>query len=213
MKEKELINIILAIILLSLIISMDRLLNFDFFYLGTGLLFAFIIISIYVSSRKLMASWLDASVEHHLWKIRRYGFAPKRHFKRPFQASIIPLVVSIITAGFLKPMTLLMFETSALKRRAAKRHGYYSYTEMTDFHTALIGASGIVSVLILSLISYWIPALEELARMSAFFALWNLIPISKLDGSQIYFGSRVIWTALSIIALSFATFAILMGII
>ena len=107
-------------------------------------------------------------------------------------------------------MTILTYNTTALKRRAAKRFGYYSFAEMTDWHNALIGAAGIIVMLLLSFVSYWIPTLEPLARLAAFYAFFNMIPFSKLDGSQIYFGSRILWYALAIITLIFASYALLL---
>jgi Zn-dependent protease len=96
-----------------------------------------------------------------------------------------------------------------MKVRAAKRFGFYSYSELTDFHNALIGAGGIIALLILSFISYF-PGFEYLSRIAAFYAFWNMIPISKLDGTQIFFGSRALWTALAIITIIFTAYALIL---
>ena len=103
-------------------------------------------------------------------------------------------------------MTFLTYETRALKHRAAKRFGYYSFTEVTDWDNGLIGATGIIALLVLSIVGY-IMGYELLFKMAAFYALMNMLPISNLDGTQIFFGSRIIWSVLALICLIFGLYA------
>lgn len=209
MKEKEIVHIIIAIIILAVVIGFSHIISNEIAYLGTAILLSFIIIGINVLSKKIMANALDSDIENSIWFASRYGFKERSQFKKEIPLGVIlPLVITAITFGIIKFTTILTYETSALKRRAAKRFGYYSFTEMTDWHIALIGASGIFATLLLAFISYWIPSLEDLARYSAFYAFFNLIPFSKLDGAQIYFGSRVLWTLLAVIATIFAGYAL-----
>lgn len=215
MKEKEIIHIIIAILVLSIIISFSKIIKNDIAYLGTAILFAFIIIGVNIASKKVVANLLDSDIEHSIWFWSRYGLKPGYHIgypaEKPIPAGVLlPLILTAFSIGFIKFPTILTYETSALKRRVAKRFGYYSFTEVTDWHIAVIGGAGIVATLILSFVCYWIPSLEELARISAFYAFFNLIPFSKLDGAQIYFGSRVLWTALAIISAIFAGYALLL---
>jgi len=130
--------------------------------------------------------------------------------EKPF-GFYIPLFFTLFSLGLIKVMTFLTYETGALKHRAAKRHGYYSYTEMTDWHNGLIGAAGVVILLLISLISY-LTGLELLSKMAAYYAFWNMIPIAKLDGTQIFFGSRIIWAVLGVITLIFALYAFVLGV-
>jgi len=211
MDKKEIINLILAILILGVIFSFSELISSNFSYLGTGILFAFLIISTNILAKKLMASKLDANVKHEIWHWQRFGYKPHHHLTKPIPlGAILPLFISTFSLGVIKFTTILTYETSALKRRAAKRFGHYSFTEMTDKHNAFIGAAGILTTLLLSFITYWIPGLEELARMSAFYAFWNLVPISKLDGCQIIFGNKTLWTFLAIIAVIFTGYALLL---
>jgi Zn-dependent protease len=78
---------------------------------------------------------------------------------------------------------------------------------MTDWHNALVGAAGIIAILLVAFISYWYAGLETLSKFATFYAFSNMIPFSKLDGSQIFFGSRVLWATLSIITLIFTAYA------
>jgi hypothetical protein len=93
-----------------------------------------------------------------------------------------------------------------------KKFGPYSFTEMTDWHNALVGAAGILSCLLITFVTYWLPGdfWSVIGKMATFYAFFNMIPFSKLDGSQIYFGSRVLWSVLAVITLIFMTYAMLL---
>ena len=211
MKEPELLQIIIAIITLFIVIGFKDMLDFNGIGLGVAIIFAFAIIVLSISSKKIIGRWLDAEVEHKILSWWRFGIKPHWHIKGKVPIGVIlPIFVTAISIGTIQLMTILSYEPTALKRRAAKRHGYYSFAEMTDWHNSLIGAAGIIIILALSLVSYFIPGLEPLARISAFYAFWNMLPLSKLDGAQIYFGSRILWYALAIITLVFTAYAILL---
>lgn len=210
MKSSEIFALVLAMVILAIVISFRDLVLPDFSGVGFAFLFAFIIIAINTIGKKITASRLDAHVEHSILGWLHWGMKPHHHFKKPIPVGLlIPLIISAFSLGTAKVMTILSYDTSALKRRAAKRHGYMSFTEMTDMHNALIGAGGIILTLISSIIFYFIPGLEYLARLSIFYAFWNILPISKLDGAQIFFGSRLLWATLAIITLIFSAFALL----
>lgn len=209
MKEREIIHILVGILVLTIVIGMTSIINLNMENLGKAFLFAFVLILVNISAKKVMANWLDSDVEHEIWQFGRFGFKPGRHLKKTIPAGIIlPLIFSVYSIGFLKLMTVLTYETRALKKRASRRFGSFSFTEMTDWHNALVGSAGIISILFLSFVAYWIPQLESLSKIAAFYAFSNLIPFSKLDGSQIFFGSRVLWATLSIITLIFTAYAV-----
>ena len=215
MKNKEIIHIIIGILILALIISFKELVLYaNFAFLGTAILFSLTIISVNTLAKKGMASFLDSRVEHKIWHWKRFWFKENWHLKKALpMGAIIPLIVTAFSIGFFKVMTILTFETHALKRRAARRHGYYSYTELTDFTIGMIAASGIVATLLLSLITYWFEPLETLSRMAAYYAFWNIIPFSQLDGIHILSGVRKVWYVLAIISGIFALLALYAGIV
>ena len=127
---------------------------------------------------------------------------------------VLPLFFIIFSLGRFKFPVFLTYEARALKTRASKRFGFYSYIEMTDWHHALIGAAGIVSVLVLSLITYMLPlnGVEFLAQLAAYYAFCNMLPISKLDGTQILFGSRIMYVTLAIITIIFTIYSVIISL-
>ena len=213
MKLPKFYHIIAAIIVLFVITSFQPLISSDYSSLVLLLIFSAAIILVAVFSKKIMADFLDASVEHKIWGTRRYWFRPHDYLNIEIPLGIIlPIFFSFFSIGYLKVMTLLTFETQALKRRVAKRHGFFSFTEMTDWHDGLIGAAGIFSILLLALIAYLlpIPALETLSKLAAYYAFFNMLPIGALDGYKILNGSRVLYTTLAIVTLIFTAYALLL---
>jgi len=210
MKIDEIKQIMAVVLTLTLVIGFSFILESKWNDLIYGFFFALIIIWTNIAAKKGMAYLLDSDVEHEIWKWSRFGFKPDDHLQKEIPAGLIfPIVLSFLSLGVLKIMTFLTYETKALKVRAAKRFGIYSYTEMTDWHNGLIGAAGIISLLILASVVYIIPGsnLEYLSVLASYYAFFNMLPISKLDGTQIFFGSRVLWTTIAIITTIFALYA------
>lgn len=206
MRITELTHVMVAILILFLASSFTFITKSNFSILAQILLFSIIIIFISVFSKKAMAYALDSNVEHEIWQ-STFELTPKRSAKEYPAGVILPILLSLITLGKLKFLSLLTYEARALKHRAAKRFGYYSYTELTDWHNGLIGAAGILSILAISIVAY-LTGYEYLAKISTFYAFWNLLPISKLDGTQIFFGSKVLYSILAIITLIFASYSL-----
>lgn len=211
MKYSEFNNVVIAIIILTAIGSFGFALNSEWNLVAWTLLFSAIIILVSVFSKKIIAYMLDSGVEHEVWSVYRYGWKPGWHFNKPIPAGIIlPLFFSLFSLGAIKFANILTYETRALKYRAARRFGSYSFTEMTDWHNGIIGVAGIIGILILSIIAYF-TNFEYLAKLSIYYAFWNMIPISNSDGTQIFFGSRVLWAILASITLIFTIYAIIPG--
>lgn len=205
-------HILVAILILTLVASFGAIIQGDTAVMLFGLLFAALTILVHVGAKKWAASALDASAHHELWTWSRYGLKPGWKLDRPIPLGVIlPLVLTAFSLGVVKCGTILTYETRALKRRAARRFGFYSFTEMTDWHNALIGGTGIAAVLALAFIAYWIPGLEGLPKLATYYAFWNMIPFSKLDGTHILFGSKVLYTALALLTLTFTIAALVIS--
>ena len=211
MKQRELLHIFAAIIVFTVVGSFSFLIESQWYMISRVLLFSTILIFVSVFSKKLMAYALDADVEHEVWKVSRYGYKQHHKLEKEIPGGIIiPIVFSVFSLGLIKFSSFLTYEARALKRRAAKRFGFYSFAELTEWHNAIIGAAGIISVFIIIIVTYFLPSnFEYLAKLGAYYALSNLIPFSKLDGTQIFFGSRTLWTTLAVIALIFGTYAVI----
>lgn len=209
MNKRESGTILLAIVALTVIILFKDLLNQNFSRVGLALIAATIVIATNIGAKKLTARTYGASVEHSFWLWERFGLKPTQHLEKPIPlGAILSFAITILTKGWVKCAILLSYDTNALPGGKRKIAGY-TYTEMTDWHTSLIGAAGIATTLLVSFICYWIPQAHLIAQAAAFYAFFNLVPFSKLDGAQIFFGSRVLWTALALVSALFAFVALI----
>lgn len=175
------------------------------------LLAVFCVFLVNILAKKITSFYLDSKIEINIWEIKRYGFKPSHYLKNPFYAGILfPIIFSIVSVGNLIWMACLVFDVKPKIYKAAKRHGLYSYSEMTESHIGLIAAVGVIASLVFAVIGY-LMGFSEFSRLSIYFAFFNMIPISNLDGNKIFFGSLILWSflaALVLIGLGYVFFLI-----
>ncbi len=195
--KKEIIAISIAIAVL--IISTTLISSWKIFLI-TGLSVIAVVL-INITTKKAVAYYLDTDIEMKLWKIKRYGFKPEKELKRPFPAGIFfPLLFSALTYGGFVWMASLIFKIKPKVYKAAKRHGLYSYLDVTEYQIGLIAAAGIVINLIFAVIGYLI-GWTTFSQLNIWYAFFNIIPFSDLDGNKIFFGNLVLWSFLTSIVI------------
>ena len=195
--KKEILLILGIAVIFALALSFLK--GLDIFL--SSLILAFLVLIINFVSKKVSSFYLDSKIEIKLWEVKRYGFKPTRHFKRAFPAGVLfPLLSSFFTLGTFTWLGALVFETKPRVYRAAKKHHLYNFSEMTEGHIGLIAASGILANLLFALIGY-LTGFSSFAALNVYYAFFNLLPISDLDGNKIFFGSIVLWIFLFTITL------------
>ncbi len=200
--KKEGIASSIAIILMALIIGFTNK-EFMLEKFAWGLLISLLIIFTAILSKKVTAKKLDTSIEIKPWTFQRYGFTRSSHFKNPVSIGLIlPLILAFLSNGQIKFLAFLEFQTKALPSKVTKRYGLKRYANVLEWDDALIGFYSMAGVLLLGIIaSFFSPVFfKDLAKYSLIYALSNLIPISSLEGTRIFFGSRPLyifsWTIL-----------------
>lgn len=194
--QKEIGSLILITIILAITIS---LFNFGAFF--AVFLAIFLVILINTISKKIAAFYLDSEIEIKPWQIQRYGLSRKGDSKSPIPIGIfLPIIISIITLGNVFWLASLVFEVKPKAYRAAKRHGLYSFSEITENHIGIIAAFGILITLIAAVVGYFL-GFTTFARLGIFYAFFNMIPIFDLDGNKIFFGNIVNWSFLATLVL------------
>jgi len=205
--KKEIASIAVITLILAFTISLVKSLEL-FLYV---LLSVFLILMLNIIAKKVASFYLDSEIEIKLWEIKRYGFKAHKYFKKPFPAgAFLPVIVTAFSFGYLTWMAPLVFDVKAKIYRAAKRHGLYSFSEMTEYHIALIAAAGILANLGFAVVGYFI-GFNGFAKLNIYYAFFNMLPVSSLDGNKIFFGSLVLWSFLAsivLIGLFFAMFVI-----
>ena len=193
-KKDELINIIIAIVVMALVVSFSQLIKplttNTLLYALKILLFSSIIIFLTVFAKKLSAKSREIEIEQKILGLQRYWFTKKAHFKKPIPLGIFfPLVLTVLSTGFIKCFTLLQFEAKALPSFAAKKKGWPRTPDIRDSDLGIISFWGITSLLFLAAITSFFPILIELAKLSLYYAIWNIIPFGQLDGMKLLMSS------------------------
>ena len=199
LNKKEILAILIMSVIFAFAISLIETWNLFL----TSLLAVFLVIIINVFAKKISGYYLDSEVEIGLWETDRYGFKPKHAFKKPFPiGAFLPLIskIFLFPLGSFIWMASLVFEVKPKVYRAVKRFGLYSFSEMSEAHIGWIAVSGIVANLLFAIIGYLI-GFNDFARINLYYAFFNMLPISDLDGNKIFFGSLLAWVALATIIL------------
>lgn len=173
----------------------------------------FLVAFLNVLTKKIVAYFFDAKINVKIWEIYRYGFRKEFHFTQPIPGGV---VIPLLFKMFFFPinifvwMACLVFDTEPEAYKAARRHGLYKFSEMAEEEIGWIAASGIAMNLLLALIGYLF-GFPEFSRINIFYALFNMIPVSSLDGNKIFFGNLALWmflVALIFIGFFFSIFII-----
>jgi Zn-dependent protease len=195
LNRKEITAVLITTLILGFTISLLKSWE-TFAYTSLAI---FLIIIINILAKKIASYYLDSETEISLWNIKRYGFKINSYFKKPFPAgALFPIIATAFSFGYVAWMASLVFDIKPKTYRAAKRHGLYTFSEVSEYHLALIAAIGIFSNLLFAILGY-ILGFSEFSRLNIYYAFFNMIPLSDLDGNKIFFGSKLLWSFLAII--------------
>ncbi len=191
LSKKELLIILASLFVFAFLISITTITWKNF---GLGFLTALVILLSNLIAKKFVAYMLDTKIEIDFWHVYHYGFHSRSHFPRPVPFGfVLPLLLAFITLGYIKPLSFLQFEAKPMKARASRRYGFHSYRSFSvdEFHIALIAFAGFMANILLALATR--TASPLIARYSIYYVLWNIWPISRLDGGRLFFGSVFFW--------------------
>jgi len=203
LNKKEISSILIITLVLAISISFikDGEIAVRELFLPT-LLAIFLVILLNVFFKKIIGNYLGISTEIKMWEIRQWGIKSHFRFKNSLNLGVIlPIVLKILSLGYLNFTAALVYDVKAKIYRTAKKHGLYAFSEISETQIGAIAAAGIGANIICSIISY-ILGYPEFAKLNLGFAFWNLLPISNLDGNKIFFGSFALWTFLILVVLT-----------
>lgn len=186
--RKEVWSILIVGLVLGICLSV---LDVGSFFLNFGLILVVIFINVF--TKKIFAYYLDSKIEFNIWSLRQYGFKLHQKFRTPiYLGLLLPLVLVGFSKGLFTWMGCLVFDIEKRTSRAARRHGLYTFSEVTEEHSGLIAFFGILLNLIFAWIFYLI-GFSNFASLNLYYAAFNLIPFSDLDGNKIFFGWYALW--------------------
>jgi hypothetical protein len=203
---KEIAYVIIVTVITAFAIALTKTLSLNMSLFLYALLGVFLLLLINILIKKTTAYFLDSEIEIKIWEIKRFGFKTGDYFKKAFPlGAFLPLISKIFFFGLngFVWMASLVFDVKAKAYHAAKRHGMYSFSEMTEEHIGRIAAMGIFANLILAFVFYFIGGEfgTIFAKLNIWFAFFSMIPISDLDGNKIFFGNIVLWSFLAVVTL------------
>lgn len=198
MKTNELFHILIAIIVSAFVVSFTNLGTESYSF---AFLFFLIIFILNIATKKLTAYSMQCDTEIKIWHFQRYGLYERSHFKTPIPIGIIlPFIISILTLGKVPFLATTQTEITASKAKVAKRQGIYRYSEITDFENGLIPAAGIAVILFFAIVAYFL-GVPDFSKYAILFASFNMLPLGHLDGTKIFFGSKVLYAILGVLCL------------
>ncbi|MFH1358764.1 MAG: hypothetical protein ABIH37_02670 [archaeon] len=220
--KKELGWMLIAMIIATFIsfIPLIPLVPEDTEAILTRFLIFFLIIFVSVTVKKLIAPHYSIKIEHRVWEFQRWGYYLRSKFKKPIPMGLIfSFFLGIFSLGYIKPFLYLQFDIeddphrrmlSHIGGRKAVRKDYlnqedYGYTAAWGFYSLLVLAiiGGIISSF------YNLQFGADLAKLSIFYGLWNLVPFGNLDGSRLFYGVYWGWIFMLIFYLIGLTFILI----
>ena len=192
-KSQEAVSIVIAAIIFTFVVVFRKIFtgNLTSGFIISALLICFFILIINIFAKKIVARYYDISIEHKILGWQRYGIYKRSYFPVSLPAGVIlPFILSIISIGYFLFLTFLQFEVTPLLSKVKKAVGLYRFSEVTEGEIEWIAAWGIIITLLASIIAYIIggETLILFAKLSIYYAFWNIIPLGNLDGTKIFFG-------------------------
>jgi len=164
-----------------------------------------------IITKKYAADYFNIKITYNVWGYQRYWFHTRSQFKKPIPMGLIlPFFLSFFSLGLVKALTFLQFDYENNERkRMLKKTGRIRRVELNESDPALTAAWGFLALLILAILAA-ILKLPELAKYSIYYGAWNILPISNLDGTKLFFGNLFVWAVLAIIFLMSIVFTALL---
>ncbi len=192
-EKNEIWALVISVLIITFILGFQ---DFTISAFISGFLMAIILLFIFISAQKIVAYFLDCEINFKLWTFRRYWIRWQDKLDWDFPIFVVvPLLLSVLSNGILKWTALLGFEMKTTEKRVS--HRFY---ELKEFDLALVASSGVLAILIFSLFLK-IFSSSSFAAIASWFALLNLIPLGKLNGTKIFFGSKGLWVFLAVFAI------------
>ncbi|MFH1210011.1 MAG: hypothetical protein V1663_04450 [archaeon] len=190
--SKEVKTLLLAVIVLTLIFAFND--NKPSFILSNWLSNLFLVLFLviitllfHIAGVKLAANYFDQEARFKFWHIKQFYFTEKRHLPLPFPIGIIiALFFTLISNGTSFFTAITTFEISNKKRIGR------SFPNISEKEIAFICFWGIFANLVLLMFFKFIN-IPQGVLINSWFIIWNLLPITDLMGSQMFFSYRILY--------------------
>ncbi|GEM_PF-1603834 len=194
--KKEIFALIFSLFILSFVFGFDDgtkklVLNtwlFNFFKI-----FVLVTLAVFVRelAMKLHARTDDALVEYELWGIRRVWFTGNGLLHRPlYLGTLIAILMTLSSKGAFFFTALGNHKiTERGSARVGRRLTRLNYSEEAQIISAGIFANIFLAILGIFLGRIFHFNAQQFVNINFYLILFNLFPLSNLDGAKLFFGS------------------------
>ncbi|MFA5173943.1 MAG: hypothetical protein WC438_02055 [Candidatus Pacearchaeota archaeon] len=194
--KKEAVLIIVFSLVFMFLIALKFPLELE--YNLNTIIAPFIIILTSILVKKFASKHYYVDIQHEILDFQRWGWYQRSEFKKPLPIGLIlPFFLGIFSLGAIKPFTFFQFKSKPSKLRVLKTRGMIRKKEINESDLAFISAWGFWALILLAIIGSLIN-FPELTKYSIYYGIWNLLPLGKLDGIKLFFGSFFNWCLLAI---------------
>jgi hypothetical protein len=189
---KELKAIIIITVILTFIFAYND--NKPVFVLKNWLLnlfYVLILVSLIVLFNtlgyKLTAKYFGADIKIKVWNAEKFeGKFSLRKLGSYIFSPVLPILITLFSNGKIFLSSVGTFD--------AKNYNVFGkrFPKLSYFNLGLITIGGLFFNLVLMML-FKILLLKKGVTISSWFIIWNLLPISELPGSKIFFASRVMY--------------------
>jgi len=199
--KKEIKHISLASLVLALVFGFDDkaptfvLVHWlsNYFYI---LILVLIALLVHECAHKLVAKKYNYKTEYSLWEIKRYGFARKAIAAKNIPIGILLALFFIFFSAALSNGSLLVpFAAVGTFTLIKTKVIGKTYSPVEEIKISLAGPLTNIALAIIFL------PFQTFSFINAVLAVYDLLPLPSLDGSKIFFKSRIIFMFVFILAL------------
>ena len=154
-------------------------------------IFVTITVFVHYLGHKLAARRYQTEIEHRIMTMSTFYLSNFFSIKTKPIGIILSLFISFVSLG---KLFYIAVESFVVKPSKNKRVGF-RYTNLTNYETAVIAASGPLANLIFALIIklFGVSSLDNLVFINLVYGLYHLIPFSTLDGCKLFFSSFILY--------------------
>lgn len=197
-QKKEIRSILILAFIAALVFALYEwdfstpLKNLNFSLIPLAFIFCSIIYTFHALSQKLTAHFFDYDLDFTILSMKRKIPEIRKTLVIPI-GPILTLLITLISNG---KFLFLILNSFDLKTNRVTRLGR-KWTNIGDFEEAQIALAGPLAEIILLILFKILTPLSPIFHKAMFIAsticIFNMLPLPKVDGAKIFFGSRPLY--------------------
>ena len=161
-------------------------------YLANMLKFAILslmVLFVYYRIQKYFAKRAGALTKIHLWKAGNFKFPFQKKKTQLSLWLIVPIIVSLLSLGQIFFAAVLSTEIIV---KPAYRVGR-KFRRLSEFEYAKINVSAPIVLILIALVLNPFPIFKDIVLITSMVSIFSMLPLPKLPGIEIFFGSRALY--------------------